>query len=113
VAWDPSVTALVIERGVTLEMCPTSNDRTNAVPSLDNHPAQQLLQEGALVTINTDDPGLFGIDLTHELSVATDVLGFDHGELRRVTANAHEASFLPEAVKDDVRRRHFGWVDAP
>jgi adenosine deaminase len=113
VAWDPAVTALVIERGVALEMCPTSNERTNAVPSLDHHPARQLLQEGALVTINTDDPGLFGIDLTHELQVAVDVLGFDDGDLQRVTANALEASFLPEPVKADVRRRHFGWVDAP
>ncbi len=112
VAWDPAVTALVVERGVALEMCPTSNERTNAVPSLEGHPARRLLQEGALVTINTDDPGLFGIDLTHELSVATDVLGFEDGDLRRVTVNALEASFLPEAVKADVRRRHFGWVDA-
>jgi len=111
VAWDPAVTALVVEHGVALEMCPTSNERTNAVPSLDRHPARQLLEEGAPVTINTDDPGLFGIDLTHELSVAADVLGFDDGELRRVTANALEASFLPEAVKADVRERHFGWVD--
>jgi adenosine deaminase len=63
------------------------------------------------VTINTDDPGLFAIDLTHELSVAANVLGFDDGELGRVTANALEASFLPEAVKADVRERHFGWVD--
>jgi adenosine deaminase len=112
VAWDPAVTALVIERGVTLEMCPTSNERTNAVPSLGHHPARRLLQEGAVVTINTDDPGLFGIDLTHELSVARDVLGFDESDLRLVTANALDASFLPEAVKADVRRRHFGWVDA-
>jgi adenosine deaminase len=112
VAWDPAVTALIVERGVALEMCPTSNERTNAVPSLEHHPARRLLQEGALVTINTDDPGLFGIDLTSELSVAADVLGFEESELRRVTANALEASFLPEDVKADVRRRHFGWVDA-
>ena len=64
------------------------------------------------MTINTDDPGLFGIDLTHELSVAEGVLGFDDGELKGVTANALEASFLPEAVKADVRERHFGWVGA-
>ena len=63
-----------------------------------------------MVTINTDDPGLFGIDLTHELSIAADVLGFDDLDLRRVTANALGASFLPEAVKTDVRERHFGWV---
>lgn len=111
VAWDPAVTQLVVERGVALEMCPTSNERTNAVPSLEHHPARRLLQEGAVVTINTDDPGLFGIDLTHELSVAVDVLGFEDGEIRRVTANALEASFLPEAVKADVRGRHFAWMD--
>ena len=111
VAWDPAVTELVVDRGVALEMCPTSNERTNAVPSLEHHPARRLLNEGAIVTINTDDPGLFGIDLTHELSVAADVLGFDDGELRRVTANALEASFLPDGVKAEVRARHFGWVD--
>lgn len=109
VAWDPAVTELVVDRGVALEMCPTSNERTNAV-SLEHHPARRLLQEGARVTINTDDPGLFGIDLTHELSVAADVLGFDDNELKRITTNALEASFLPEAVKADVRQRHFGWV---
>jgi len=109
VAWDPAVTELVVDRGVALEMCPTSNERTNAV-SLEHHPARRLLQEGARVTINTDDPGLFGIDLTHELSVAADVLGFDDNELKRITTNALEVSFLPEAVKADVRQRHFGWV---
>jgi adenosine deaminase len=112
VAWDPVVTELVVERGVALEMCPTSNERTNAVPSLEDHPARALFRRGAVVTINTDDPGLFGIDLTHELSVAEGVLGFDDGELKGVTANALEASFLPEAVKADVRERHFGWVGA-
>jgi adenosine deaminase len=111
VAWDPAVTELVIDRDVALEMCPTSNERTNPVPSLEHHPARRLLQAGAPVTINTDDPGLFDIDLTHELTVAVDVLGFDDDEIKRVTANALNASFLPEAVKADVRTRHFGWVD--
>ncbi len=110
VAWDPAVTELVVDRGVALEMCPTSNERTKAVRSLGDHPARGLLWKGAVVTINTDDPGLFGIDLTHELSIAADVLGFDDLDLRRVTANALGASFLPEAVKTDVRERHFGWV---
>jgi len=107
VAWDPEVTALARERGVTLEMCPTSNLRTRAVPSLAEHPARRLLEEGVRVTINTDDPALFGIDLTHELEVCRDDLGFTDEEIRRVTTNALEASFLDEATKADVRRRHF------
>lgn len=111
VACDPVVAELVIERGVALEMCPTSNERTNAVPSLAEHPALRLMREGARVTINTDDPGLFAIDLTNELTVARDVIGFDEGDLRRATTNGIDASFLPVEVKAEVRRRHFGWLE--
>ena len=92
-------------------MCPTSNERTGAVSRLAEHPARRLLLEGARVTINTDDPGLFGIDLTHELEVARDVLGFELEDLQMATTNAIEASFLPDDVKTEVRKRHFGWVD--
>ena len=52
-------------------MCPTSNRRTKAVPTIEEHPALQLLQQDVVVTINTDNPGLFAIDLTHELEVST------------------------------------------
>ena len=111
VAWDPEVTALARDRGVALEMCPTSNLRTGGIASLPEHPARRLLDEGVRVTIDTDNPGLFAIDLTHELELARDVLGFTDADLRRVTANALEASFVDEATKADVRLRHFGWVE--
>ncbi len=111
VARDPTVIELVIERGVTLEMCPTSNVLTRGVASLEDHPAGRLLAEGAKVTINTDDPGLMGIDLTHELEVARDALGFTLDDLRKVTSNAIEASFVPDESKGSLRARHFGWVD--
>jgi adenosine deaminase len=110
VAWDPEVTALVRERGVTLEMCPTSNRRTGAVSHIEDHPARRLLDQDVSVTINTDNPGLFAIDLTHELEVCRDRLGFSDDDLRRVTANALEASFVDEATKADVRARHFSWL---
>ncbi len=110
VAHDANVEAIAIERGVALEMCPTSNVRTRAVPRVEEHPARRLLRQGAKVTINTDNPGLFGIRLTHELELARDRIGFDYEDLRRATGNALEASFLPEQVKDGVRARHFGWV---
>ena len=112
VAWDPEVTALARDRHVALEMCPTSNLRTGGISSMAEHPARRLLDEGVPVTIDTDNPGLFAIDLTHELEVARDVLGFTDEELRRVTRNALDASFVDGAAKADVRRRHFGWVQA-
>ena len=76
-----------------------------------DHPARRLLDQDVSVTINTDNPGLFAIDLTNELEVCVDVLRFSDDDVRRVTANALDASFVGDAAKDDVRRRHFGWVD--
>lgn len=108
VARDPEVVALARDRKVTLEMCPTSNWRTNAVAQLRDHPARRLLDQGVSVTISTDDPGLFAIDLTHELQVCRNDLDFSDEELRLVTENAIDASFVDEAAKADVRRRHFG-----
>ncbi len=110
VADDPAVTDLVIERGVTLEMCPTSNWLTHAVPSVEDHPALRLLRRGVRVTLNTDDPGLFGIDLTHELQAARDAIGFTDEDLAQATRNALEASFLPAEAKDEVRTRYLGWI---
>jgi adenosine deaminase len=109
-AWDDAVTRLVIDREVTLEMCPTSNWLTQGVPQRSDHPIRRLLHQGVRATLNSDDPGLMGIDLSHEWEVARDELGFSGGEFRAVTANAIRASFLPDEVKLDVERRHFGWV---
>ncbi len=110
VARDAAVADLVAERGVTLEMCPTSNWLTGGVRRVEDHPARRLLRQGLSVTINSDDPGLFGIDLTHELEVARDALGFGEDDLRLATGNAIRASFLPDDIKADVRARHFGWL---
>jgi adenosine deaminase len=112
VADDPEVTALARDAGVTLEMCPTSNVRTHGVARLEEHPARRLLDEGVRVTINTDNPGLFDIDLTHELEACRDVLRFSDEDFRRITANALDASFLDESVTTLVRNRHFAWLDA-
>lgn len=111
VADDPEVVALVRERGVALEMCPTSNHRTHAVADLREHPARRLLDQDVAVTINTDNPGLFAVDLSGELRVCRDRLGFNDDDLRRVTANALDASFVADEAKADIRRRHFVWLD--
>jgi adenosine deaminase len=112
VAGDPEVVALARERNVTLEMCPTSNHRTNAVKRISEHPAGRLLDEDVPVTINTDNPGLFGIDLTNELEACVRELGFSDEDVKRVTRNALEASFVDDDRKRDVVARHYAWVDA-
>ena len=67
VAADPALLDRCIERGIVFEMCPTSNVLTRTVPSVGEHPLLDLLRRGLCVTVNSDDPGLFDIDLTHEM----------------------------------------------
>jgi aminodeoxyfutalosine deaminase len=57
-------------RGIVLDVCPTSNLRTKAVGSLDDHPLPRLIEAGVRCTLNTDDPAMFGTDLGREHEIA-------------------------------------------
>jgi len=66
-------------RRVVLDVCPISNIRTRAVASLDEHPLPQLVEAGALCSISTDDPAMFGTDLARDCDAAV-ALGLDPRE---------------------------------
>jgi aminodeoxyfutalosine deaminase len=68
---DPVLMAEIRDRGIVLDVCPTSNLLTKAVPSLEAHPLRQLVDFGIPCTINTDDPEMFDTDLTREYEQAT------------------------------------------
>ena len=91
---DPAVLDLLAERGIALEVCPTSNVQTSTVPDFQSHPLPALLRRGLRVTLNTDDPSISGIDLPHEYRVAEEELGLTADELRRLQENAVAAAFL-------------------
>jgi aminodeoxyfutalosine deaminase len=67
---DSGVLAELVDRGLVLDVCPTSNLRTGVVPSMDQHPLPALRAAGVPCSINTDDPAMFGTDLGHEYEVA-------------------------------------------
>jgi len=67
---DQGLLAEIVDRGVVLDVCPTSNLRLGGVPSLAKHPLPALRAAGALCTINTDDPAMFGTDLGREYEIA-------------------------------------------
>jgi aminodeoxyfutalosine deaminase len=69
-AEDPALLAELVERGIVLDVCPTSNLRTGVVRTLAEHPLPRLRAAGALCTINTDDPAMFGTDLDTEFQIA-------------------------------------------
>lgn len=72
---DEAVVRLLKERGVLLEVCPTSNVQTGTVPSLAQHPLPLLLRQGVPVSLSTDDPQFCGVDLCGEYRLAHEVLG--------------------------------------
>jgi adenosine deaminase len=91
---DPAVVDLLAERGIPLEVCPTSNVHTSTVPSYAAHPLPALLRRGLAVTLNTDDPSISGIDLAHEYRIAVEELGLTESDLRRMQETALAAAFL-------------------
>lgn len=95
----PEMISFVRSRGIPLELCPTSNWLTNAVKSLDKHPFKQLMDAGVRVTINSDDPGVFGIDLTNEYRVLQDRLGLTAADFTACNDTAAAASFIPLAQR--------------
>jgi adenosine deaminase/aminodeoxyfutalosine deaminase len=98
-ARDPAVMAMLRERQIPVEVCPTSNVCTGLVSRFEDHPLSKFLEEGLLVTLNSDDPGLFGTSLEREFVLAEKhfVLSMEH--LARFSENAIRASFLAEDEK--------------
>src|SRR6185437_14338345 len=82
-----------------LEMCPTSNAQTHAVPSYAQHPLKRYLDSGVRVTINTDSRLICGVTLTDEYARAVNELGITVADLCRCVLNACEDSFLPLAER--------------
>ncbi len=98
-ARDPEVMALLRERAVPVEVCLSSNVSTGVLASVQEHPLDRFLAEGLTVTINSDDPAMFGTSLTRELELAAENFSLGRAQLVRLLANAARAAFLPEAEK--------------
>ncbi len=91
---DPALMDYLGENRIGLEINITSNVQTNTVPSFAEHPIKRFLSHGLLATINTDDPVISGIDLTHEYRFAAPAAGLSCEEIHRAQRHALEISFL-------------------
>jgi adenosine deaminase len=100
---DPAVVALLRERAIPLEISPTSNART-AVVALDaEHPFHQLDASGVRITIDADDPAIFGTSISHEYALVAQRAGM--ATLRRFIAQAVDAAFLAPSAKAALHDR--------
>jgi aminodeoxyfutalosine deaminase len=88
---------------IPLELCPTSNLCTGVVTSFADHPFRALDEAGVLVTVNSDDPPLFGTTLTDEFLVLARHWGYDADGVQRIALNAVDAAFLSKEEKAQMR----------
>jgi aminodeoxyfutalosine deaminase len=97
---DPSLVAYLADRQLPVDVSPTSNVCTRCVPSIAEHPLRRMTEAGLFVTLNSDDPPMFGTSLNNEYLVAGRDLGFSPAELASLAANGVRASFLDKPAKD-------------
>lgn len=95
----PAVIELLKSRKIPLEICPLSNWLTQAFPTFESHPLRKLKEAGVLVTINSDDPGVFGSTLTDEYDIAQKYHDFDLKEFKQLNKIAFQKSFIPDSKK--------------
>jgi adenosine deaminase/aminodeoxyfutalosine deaminase len=99
-AWqDPELVEELSRRQVPVETCLTSNLRTGCCSSIAEHPVRNYFDQGIMITINSDDPGMFGTSLSREYQLAQEKFGFTDEHLRELARNSFEASFLPVEKK--------------
>ncbi len=94
----------VRDRGIALEICPSSNLQTGAIArfgeGIESHPVDMLYQLGFNVTINTDNRLMSGVTLTDEFELLVETFDYDLDDLLELTLNAAEAAFLPLEEKE-------------
>jgi adenosine deaminase/aminodeoxyfutalosine deaminase len=101
-AQDEALLTYLREHDIALEVCPTSNVCTKAVPSLAEHPLPTIVAARVPVTINSDDPPMFSTTLNQEYAVAARLLGLDEAGVAELSRQAARYSFMDAADKAAV-----------
>lgn len=96
---DPALIQYLRQENIYLDICPTSNLRTGAVPALAEHPVRRIFEAGVPITLASDDPALFQTNLVQEYRLLADHFGFTREELWQINLNSVRASFLPPEEK--------------
>lgn len=106
---DPDLCAELIDRGVTLDLCPSSNWQAGIVPSVAAHPLARLHRMGVPVTLSTDDTTVSDITLSDEYENALTQIGLTVEELWTINEHALDVAFSDEAALAPVRAEFAAW----
>jgi adenosine deaminase len=96
---DSALLDYLAKHQIGIESALTSNVQTNTVPDYAHHPIRCFVEHGLLATLNTDDPGISGIDLRHEYEVAAPAAGLSPAQISQLQHNALQVAFLPAEDK--------------
>jgi adenosine deaminase len=99
---DPELVRYLRKNQIPLDVCPTSNVCLGVVPSFAEHPLPQLLDEGLLITINSDDPPMFDTTLTDEYLRIVEAYDFDISLVKQLVLNGIKASLLPKGTQQSL-----------
>ena len=109
---DPRLVEYLVEQEIPLEMCPLSNVRTGVVESYEKHPVRRYFERGVALSINTDDPKMFGTSLAQEYALLVEKQGFTLDEIRELVLGSIEMSWMSEDRKRQMTeafRADPGW----
>jgi adenosine deaminase len=109
---DPALVDHLAALQIPLEVCPTSNVRTGVYASYAEHPFVRLRDRGVVVTLNSDDPPMFGAWIADEFRVAREAFGLDDAALADVARAGVRASFADDGLKAGIERGIDAWLTA-
>lgn len=112
-AEDPAVLGRLVEAGVALEVCPTSNISLGVFPTIADVPLRTLVDAGATVALGADDPLIFGPRLLDQYQLARDVHGFDDAQLADLARGSIRASRAQPSSKMRMLSAVDDWLAAP
>lgn len=107
---DAELLAELRERQIPLEVCPTINVVTRVYATWEEHPLRRLLQEGLVVTLNADVPGMTGTSVLGEYELARRVFGLDDETLAQIAKAGARAAFLDDPFRGSLERDLDRWL---
>ncbi|MFB2580001.1 adenosine deaminase [Herbiconiux sp. P15] len=102
-ATDPDALAWIVDAGITIEICPTSNWYTGAIAAVTDHPAPTFARAGAALALGDDNPVQTRSLLSAERVLLGSTLGFDRAELQRLDRASVAAAFVDHSVRQRLQ----------
>ena len=103
--FDKSVIELIKEKGIFLEMCPTSNKQTHAVDNMKEYPFMDYLKQGIFVTLNTDDMGVERTTIQKEFEYMEKEFNLNYEQEKIILLNSVNAAFTTQEVKEELKKQ--------